>query len=424
MPPTRERYCLQSRVMAYFEQVTEGSNFYNCLIDDKCCKQLNGTKKQNLVSHARTHREFFRVNFEIGAATQGDMPARRLEFIQYCTEIVTVNKQPFSALNWSGMRKLNQKTIKTLSDAGYGTGLNPPKCRAVKSHIGYLASEINAQIKSEVKGKFVSLMVDTAKKFHRSILGINLQFMLDSHIAIRSIGMIHLTSSHTAEHIANVIHERMEMFGISNSQLISITTDNASNMTAMIERFNEAYNENVAESESSDSEVEDSNVAGARCNTNETYFQTSYSFLDKEELTGILRDVIQQMEFENSEDLSELLQVHPDFNVLLRDLEEIFAGETLNINSIRCAAHTLQLAIMDALGIDEFDLLVRLARAVCKELRTDSNITELRQNNIRFKIPRIDCKTRWNSIYIMVIIWFQICQFNFNFKIYLCIGLQ
>lgn len=123
--------------------------------------------------------------------------------------------------------------------------------------------------------------------------------------------------------------------------------------------------------------------------------------MNKEELTGVLRDVVQQLEIEDSEDIVELLQVHPDFNVLLRELEEIFAGETLNINSIRCAAHTLQLAIMEALGIDEFDLLIRLARAVCKELRKDCNIHELEEKNIRFKFPRIDCKTRWNSIYIM-----------------------
>lgn len=70
---------------------------------------------------------------------------------------------------------------------------------------------------------------------------------------------------------------------------------------------------------------------------------------------------------------------------------------------MRCgAAHTLQLAIMDALGITEFDLLFRLARAVCKQLRKESNINELKEMKIKCKVPRIECDTRWNSIYLMV----------------------
>lgn len=64
--------------------------------------------------------------------------------------------------------------------------------------------------------------------------------MLDSHIVIRSIGMIDLTAAHTAEYIATEILERLKLFGIKTTQLISITTDNATNMTAMIQRFNEA----------------------------------------------------------------------------------------------------------------------------------------------------------------------------------------
>lgn len=95
-----------------------------------------------------------------------------------------------------------------------------------------------SQIKTEARNKFVSLMVDGATKFRRSILGLSLQFMFDSEIIIRSIGMINLTASHTAEYLATVILERLSLFEMTPSQLIAITADNASNMSAMIELMN------------------------------------------------------------------------------------------------------------------------------------------------------------------------------------------
>lgn len=399
MEEKRERNCLQSRVMPYYEKLP-GMPLYKCRIEG-CDKMLCGTKKYNLVVHARTHR----AKFETPEALQSGLPAIRLKFIQQCTELVTINKAPFSALNWSGIKKMNENTIKTLTEAGYGIGLNPPKCRAVKSHIKYLTSEIIAQIKTEVNGKFISLMVDTAKKFHRSILGINIQFMLGSNIAIRSIGMIHLTTSHTSRHIASVIYERLEFFGIKISQLISITTDNAPNMTAMIDRCNEAFNEDTTVNDTSDSDDEDCNDSGAnQDHENRADSQAPFIFMNKGGLEAILRDVVQQMESEDSDDVMELLQLQdqPNPDKLLRELEEIFEGQTMNINSIRCAAHTVQLAVMDALDIDEFKLLIRLVRVVCKELRKDSKILELREQKIRSKMPRIDCATRWNSIHLMV----------------------
>lgn len=149
---------LQARVLKYFDKLSDdpASTMHKCMIGDSCVKHLNGKKTGNLIAHAKTHRAFFRKNFEIEAAKLVDMPARRLEFIQCCTEIVTVNGQPFADLDGSGFNKLIADRLQTLIDAGYGIGLRPPKCRAVRKNIAYLASEIIVQIKAEVDGKFVS----------------------------------------------------------------------------------------------------------------------------------------------------------------------------------------------------------------------------------------------------------------------------
>lgn len=229
---------LSKRILEYYRKLSldPENNYYVCLISPQCTKPLNGKKLSNLVSHAKTHKEFYRENFCINDARL-KMPTKRLKFIQGCTEFVTVNGQPLSSLNKSGFKRLNAETLQVLKDSGFGDGLGENN-QAVYEHIKYLSLEIINEIKQEVKSRLVSVMVDTATLRRRSIMGISLQFSLNSAIAIRSISMIHLTSSHTAQHMADKLMERLQFFGISLSQVISITADNASNVQAMINCMN------------------------------------------------------------------------------------------------------------------------------------------------------------------------------------------
>jgi len=50
-------------------------------------------------------------------------------------------------------------------------------------------------IKAEVKNKLISL--DAASRMNRGFLGINLQYFFDSHIKLRTIGLVKLTEAHT-----------------------------------------------------------------------------------------------------------------------------------------------------------------------------------------------------------------------------------
>lgn len=191
---------LQHRIISrHFKKNSDDPNdyYYQCHITGDCVKQLNGKKKFNLVAHAKLHKEFFRKNYETEAAALMSMPVRRLEFIQHCTELVTINSEPFDLLNKTGFLKMNKEKLQRLKDAGLNSGLSAPGYIAIKDHIGYLATEIVNEFRSEVDGKFVSLMVDGATRHHRSILGIYAQFMVDSQIVIRLIGMVNLTSRHT-----------------------------------------------------------------------------------------------------------------------------------------------------------------------------------------------------------------------------------
>lgn len=397
---------LQERVAVHFEKVLDDELdfMYKCKIGD-CVKIISGKKQHNLVSHAKTHYTFFHVNFQPEEAQLLTMPARRLEFIQDCTEMVTVDGQPFAALNGSGFKKLIAEKLQSLTTAGFGIGLKAPQCEAVKEQIPYLAMQIRNQIKLEVKKKFVSLMIDTASKFQRSILGVSLQYMLESTIVVRTIGMINMTTSHTAEHIATEVLNCLNVFDIKTTQLISVTTDNASNMTAMIQRFNEMFGQDAATNENTVSDIDecDEEIEFSTGNRElEADFQFNFTNEDVEAGINIALEEMESAEPESNEDLLSIIDDRSNYENLLNDLEIMLAEHTLNIVGIRCAAHTLQLAVQNTLKIPEFQILIRLCKAVCKELRKTSKQYALDKENIKFKTPRLDCKTRWNSTYIMV----------------------
>lgn len=69
--------------------------------------------------------------------------------------------------------------------------------------------------------------------------------------------------------------------------------------------------------------------------------------------------------------------------------------EARKIGVIRCAAHTLQLAILDACNDPDIQETITSARIIVKRLLTQSIINIIRAN--KKPLPVLDCVTRWNS---------------------------
>lgn len=80
------------------------------------------------------------------------------------------------------------------------------------------------------------------------------------------------------------------------------------------------------------------------------------------------------------------------------------------INEIRCCAHTLQLAIHDALEQSNARRILGRAREICKSLRNQVINTEFKRISPSTILPPLDITTRWCSQYMMVIFLFL---FNF-----------
>lgn len=70
------------------------------------------------------------------------------------------------------------------------------------------------------------------------------------------------------------------------------------------------------------------------------------------------------------------------------------------ISTVRCAAHTLQLAVRDACIDNETQDLIKTVRNLVKKLRTQNYAMFLRASGM--KKPLLDCPTRWGSTFDML----------------------
>lgn len=398
---------LQDKVLEYFRLVDPVKKIYKCLIEDCRKEELSGSKKCNLVAHARNrHKKFFDHNFayEFIAGKKQSLEYARLKYIQTCVEIVAVNGNPFTKLNESGIRGILQDELNVLKMSGAGSELIHPNYGAIKKHISYLSSEIRNEIKSEVCGKFVAVMVDTATKHNLSILGLSIQYIIDGQHKIRTIGMINLTEPQTALYLKDVIFDRLQQYGIKKDQMISFTTDNANSMTAMVQLMNDHP---VSDAEIVDDEDDDDSIDGE----NDWYQDTIPAFDMKPQADNDVEQNEAECSISDSDsdegdrcnEANNILNENEDFDKLLKELRQTFSAYTMNINGIRCAAHTIQLAIQDALASDDIKTLLKKCKRICKLLRKKKVRFLLRQNNIKIPLPRLDCQTRWNSKFRMVI---------------------
>lgn len=252
-PPIRSQ---TGRSLQYFRKIDDGvkENFYKCLIDD-CQKQINGNKQCNLVSHIRVcHRQLY--NDAIAPQKNAKYyEQKRLKFVQNCAEFVTINGRPFLSLLDSGFQKIVRDDLEELSANGHGVNIKDTGFKEIKNYIEKIATKIKSEIKVEAKGTFVSLMVDIGRKNDISFLGISVQYIVDGDVKVRSLGMKQLKQAHTAKYIKEVIAECLLIFDITLDQVMSITTDNGSNMLAMINLFNdEDDNDDVEIIENSDND--------------------------------------------------------------------------------------------------------------------------------------------------------------------------
>ena len=213
----------------------------------------------------------------------------------------------------------------------------------IKDYVRNKATEIKNTIKSEIHNKLISIKIESATRLGRSIIGINAQYIQNQKIILRTLDMHEVENRQTGLYIKNVIIKVLESFDLKLHQIYSITSDSGRNMLKAAEFL-------MNEFQISDSDEE-------LCDENATLFEDE--------------DYV-------------LATLHP------------------NIIHIKCVAHTVQLAVQDTLSSSScIKNNIDQIRKVCKKLRTPNMTNLAKKINLRKAI--LDCPTRWNSTYNMIL---------------------
>ena len=167
---------------------------------------------------------------------------------------------------------------------------------------------IKKQIEKLCAGKVMSLKIDLATRLNRSVMGVNIQLIHSKKVIIKTLGMIQLNDRHTAEILKTEILHLLQQYNIDVNQIYNVTTDNGSNLIKAVDLLRED------------------------CSS----------------------DILQENENENETFTQSLDAIHFDC-----------------FGTVRCAAHTLQLAVNEVLRKDDVvQNVIKNARDICKILRT------------------------------------------------------
>lgn len=231
-PARQKKINKTEKSLEYFDFLCseKGKQFFMCKL---CNRSVNGTKTSNLTSHLKSHPETY---LEI-CRNDTTIERKRLKLLLNCVELITVNGRAFRCLNDSAIHNMNEEILKELQAAGRELNLRDPHLTEVKETLKTVAEKIREKISNEVKNRALSLLVDIVTKRGRSILGVSVQYIIDSKVIVRSIGMIALDEKHTGKYLADLITERLNLLGIHLKQIISVTTDNGANVLRMVKNM-------------------------------------------------------------------------------------------------------------------------------------------------------------------------------------------
>lgn len=115
----------------------------------------------------------------------------------------------------------------------------------MKKFLTKYTEAVKAAIRKELKNNIVHVKLDLARRQRKSVLGINVQYMKEDEIVVRTLSMMQTNSSHTGEYICALLMQTLDEYNIKYSQVHSITTDNGKNVVRMVELFGEVENEEL-----------------------------------------------------------------------------------------------------------------------------------------------------------------------------------
>ncbi|XP_017474737.1 PREDICTED: uncharacterized protein LOC108365257 [Rhagoletis zephyria] len=209
-------------------------------------------------------------------------------------------------------------------------------------------------------------------------MGINVQYCDNGVIITQTLAMKEVHVKHSSLNLTHILIKILESYGVSLVQICSITIDNAANMVSL----GNLVNKELQNIDKMNSDKNEHNIIDMEC--------------EDDESDGENEDVAHPP-------CDDVAALDASYYEIYSNLEIDFAASD-NITVIRCASHTLNLAVCDFLK--EIKDIRSKVKTVVKKLRTPTLLHLLRAEKLRK--PVIECVTRCGSTYNMFLSLLQL----------------
>ncbi|CAK1591073.1 unnamed protein product [Parnassius mnemosyne] len=360
----------------YFN-LDENNKTSKCLVAgcEKVLKTLHGANLLKHLSkyHEKEYKEVLLLNKENYNLSKKPRLSTQDSLLQECTNLVTVHGRPLTLIDDHAF----QNILSMIPNINLAINSQNVRCTLKDT-----ADQLRSNLANEVRNLPICLKVDVASLSNRSFMGVNAQYIKDGQIVLRNLAVIELFKRHTSEHLKERLIFILRRFRIHNKQVYCITTDNGANILKMsrlfaadtihIENNNENYNPEEGDRFNSKfSQLDDITHSDSESDADDVDHETENDFNDQ-----IMQSI---------------------FNFQLNIVDD---EDNIAIAVVRCAAHTLQLAMQDVCNDNVIQSVITSARNIIKRLRTPTFTVILKEK--RKKKPTLDCSTRWHSTIDMV----------------------
>lgn len=236
---------------------------------------------------------------------------------------------------------------------------------AVRNMVIDKAREVEADLIQAMNNQPIFLKMDAATRQGTSYLAINAQFVQGGRAVTRTLAVVDCAGKHTAEATTTLVFQVMARYKLRKEQVLAIVTDNASAMVKTIQLLNQFEGEKQNEEKDVETEKD----------------------LGDDEGDG---------DEEGDQDDAALRALF----VEAHDETETSGSGDSAMHLMRCAEHTLQLAIRDGLKHKKAASVLSKIRGVARKLRAPNMAASLKKKGL--PLPILEVETRWGSTFNML----------------------
>ena len=166
-----------------------------------------------------------------------------------CVNLVAVHGQPFALIDLPAFQKIVKPIVRGLGSSVSMSGAS------VRGLLENKCNDLKASIREELKGRLLCLKMDCCSRLGRSILGVNVQFIKNARIVIRTLAMREIYVSHTGHNIMDIASGILNEFHIPMSKIYATTTDNGSNFLKCVKLMKAQHAVTAGEEQGIDSRL-------------------------------------------------------------------------------------------------------------------------------------------------------------------------